>query len=98
MTAESLIRMAHAQLVGLQENIPEKTVGKEYIDLFHSIVDDLESLNAELSSFRVPNSAINIRGHRSWCESHFLKAKVSGLLTLFAVSENKQKIGFIPSN
>lgn len=94
MTADSLIRMAYAQLRGLQDNIPERSAPGEFIELYHQVVDDLESLGGDLSRFRVPGSAIQHRDRSSWCSSSFLSAKVDGLLNLFNIS--KDKIGFIP--
>ncbi|MCH7921427.1 MAG: hypothetical protein IH975_00155 [Nitrospinae bacterium] len=56
MTADSIIRMAYAQLRGLKENIPDSSAPGEFIELYHKIVDDLEGLGGDLSRFRVPIS------------------------------------------
>jgi hypothetical protein len=97
MADENLIHIAHAQLVGLQGNIPDNTAGGEFIDLLHSIIDDLENLGADLSKFRIPEDAIATprSANASWCDSHFLRAKVDGLLVLFSVSGDKKQIGFM---
>lgn len=95
MTVESLIRMAHAQLGGLQQNIPEGTSGMEFIEMYHQIVDDLEKLGSDLSRFRIPNTAMyELKLSGVVCNSLFLRSKVDGLLNLFDVS--KDKIGFLP--
>ena len=94
---ESIIRMAHAQLLGLQGNIPDTTARSEFIDLFHSIINDLESLGADLSRFKIPPEAMHY-GNGDRGLSTFFKAKVDGLLVMFSVSENKQQIGFMASN
>ena len=96
MAVDSLIPFAHAQLVGLKGNIPDERAAKEFIDLFHTILDDLEALGTDLTRFRVPEEAI----HESitvgtYCSSHFLRAKVDGLLALFSVSGDKKQIGFM---
>lgn len=43
-----------------------------------------------------PDSAVKRSGKSPWCSPSFLRAKVNGLLTLFQVSDDKQKIGFMP--
>jgi len=94
MTVDSLIRVAYAQLRGLQENIPDNVAAGEFIELYHKCVDDLEGLGGDLSKFRVPNTAIQSVGKSVYCNSSYLQAKVDGLLNLFDVSQDKQKIGF----
>ena len=96
MDRDSVIMMAYAQLQGLQANIPDNVANMEFIELYHNIVNDLESLNVDLSRFRVPDSAVKRSGKSPWCSPSFLRAKVDGLLTLFQVSDDKQKIGFMP--
>ena len=87
MTDGSVVRMAHARLMGLKENIPESTAGEEFIVDFHDIIDDLGSKGVDLDKFRIPQSATATSG--GWCDANFLKSKVQGLLYLFTVSEDQ---------
>lgn len=94
MTDDTLVRMAHAQLRGLQNNIPKGTASQEFIDLYHSIVKDLESTGVDLSRFKVPDSSVSDHEWKdSFCDSSYLRTKVDGLLNLFQVSD--KKIGFM---
>ena len=72
---DMIVRMAHAQLIGLQGNIPNTTAGSEFIESFHNIIGDLESLGADLSRFKIPPGAI-IYGNSDRCLSEFFKGKV----------------------
>ncbi|MFQ5894500.1 MAG: hypothetical protein ACE5JJ_01590 [Nitrospinota bacterium] len=94
MANADLVKMAYGRLLGLRDNIPKNLVHINYVNEFHDIISDLESLGFQLDKFRVPNVATReFRGQ--YCEGDFLRMKVDGLLNLFHVSEDRQKIGFL---
>lgn len=87
---EALARMAYARLLGSKDHIPDKTAGREFVEDFHGIIEDLEKSGANLSRFRVPREAM-VFGEGERCRSEFLRAKIGGLLNLFQVSGEKGK-------
>ncbi len=105
MTADVLVRMAHARLMGLKESLDQRKAAnpttlatKEFIDDYHDILKDLESLESpkvELKRFRIPDSATQSYEDSMWCDIDFMTSKLGGLLNLFTVSQDKTKIGFL---
>ena len=102
MNADDLVQMAYARLMGLKESLdqrraanPQMIANKEFIDDYHDILNDLESLKVELERFRIPDSAIQSYEGSMWCDIDFMTSKLGGLLNLVTVSQDETKIGFL---
>ena len=105
MTTANLIRMAYARLEGLRASFDQAKTAKSrslasqsFIEDFHDIITDLETLKVDLSKFRVPEEARTEYSSPFGfaCELDYLVSKINGLLNLFTVT--KQNIGFIDNH
>ncbi len=75
----------YGQLATFKDFIPEDLVPGSFINLFHGILDELESLGGDMTRFRVPDSAIGAspQANMRECEASLLLEKVENVLNLF---------------
>ena len=94
MNNNDLAQNVHRKLLLLKDVISDHIDPDGFVDLHHSIVDELETLGPDLSRFRMPDSGSGASPLTSenLCVSAFLQEKIEGLLGLFRISaENGRK-------
>ncbi len=101
MTSHFLAQRVYWQLSTLKDFISDHYESAEIVDLYHSIVDDLEISEEELTRFLVPESVIGIspRASENKSDHQLLKEKIEGILKLFhfPCENGKRKVEFVLS-
>lgn len=102
------ISLVYARLKALDDNLPnDGSIHQKYVFEYNELLSEIEkSLKIDLAKFRVPDSEL-VRdiisalcgGNHNYsdylvCDRDYLKMKISGLLNLFYITENKTEIGF----
>lgn len=88
MARDGKEQLLYGQLATLKDFMPEGPVAGSFIDLFHSLLDDLENFFGDLTHHRVPEAAIELCPITSeqTCAATLLQTKVEGVMNLFTFS------------
>jgi hypothetical protein len=93
MGNNGLSQKIYGQLATLKDFIPGDLASGTFINLFHGILDELESLGGVMARFRVPDSTIgtNPQTNEQGCDASMLLEKVEDILNLFTRTRIDEK-------
>jgi len=110
---QDILKRAYASLVSLNKNLPndhpDNLIEESYVNIYNEQLDKLESIDIDVSDFRIPNdkvaprltsyntvTKISTHSTDSYIKVGYFHTKLDALLTYFELSQgsDKPKIGF----